>query len=166
MAHLDHKEKAPKHIRCAVITVSDTRSPETDASGALIQKLLKENGHHVSQYAIVKDHAGSIRETILKILSDPSTEGLIITGGTGISPHDSTYEVVRDILEKKLDGFGELFRYLSFQSIGSSAMLSRAIAGVFQRKMIFSLPGSEGAVRLAMTQLILPELTHIAYLIR
>lgn len=166
MAHLDHKEKAPKHISCAVLTVSDTRSPENDTSGALIQKLLKEKGHQVPQYALVKDHADSIKATLIKILSDPATEGLIITGGTGISPHDSTYEVVRDILEKKLDGFGELFRYLSFQSIGSSAMLSRATAGVFHGKMIFSLPGSEDAVHLAMTKLILPELTHIAYLIQ
>ncbi|HEX9758093.1 MAG TPA: MogA/MoaB family molybdenum cofactor biosynthesis protein [Nitrospiria bacterium] len=166
MAHLDHKDKAPKQISCAVMTVSDTRNTETDASGALIKKLLKENGHKVTQYAIVKDHPVSIKETIIKILKDPETEGVIITGGTGISKKDSTFEVVQEILEKELDGFGELFRFLSFQSIGSPAMLSRATAGVFQGKLIFSLPGSENAVQLAMARLVLPELPHMVYLIR
>jgi molybdenum cofactor biosynthesis protein B len=166
MAHLDHKDKAPKQISCAVMTVSDTRNTETDASGALIKKLLEENGHKVTQYAIVKDHPVSIKETIIKILKDPETEGVIITGGTGISKKDSTFEVVQEILEKELDGFGELFRFLSFQSIGSPAMLSRATAGVFQGKLIFSLPGSENAVQLAMARLVLPELPHMVYLIR
>lgn len=166
MGHIDHKEKGPKQIGCGVITVSDTRTPETDSSGGLIQKLLKEKGHNVTHYVIVKDNPVSIKETLLKTLGISATEGVILTGGTGISRQDSTYEVVKEILEKELDGFGELFRFLSFQSIGSPAMLSRATAGVVQGKIVISLPGSEDAVRLAMTQLILPELSHMIYLIR
>ncbi len=166
MGHLDHKKKAPKHIGCAVITVSDTRTPETDSSGTTIQNLLKDDGHTVTHYWIVKDHTEGIKETLLKTLNDPNTESIILTGGTGISKYDTTFEVVKTLIEKELEGFGEFFRYLSFQSIGPSAMLSRATAGVCQGKILISLPGSEDAVRLAMTRLILPELAHMVFLIR
>jgi molybdenum cofactor biosynthesis protein B len=166
MGHLEHKEKAPTRVGCAVITVSDTRTPENDSSGALIQEHLKREGHRVTGYRIIKDSTVSIKETLLTYLNDKGTEAILFTGGTGISRHDSTYEVVKTLLEKEIDGFGELFRFLSYQSIGTSAMLSRSTAGVCQGKIIISLPGSEEAVRLAMTALVLPELPHMIYLVR
>ena len=166
MGHLEHKQKAPASVGCAVITVSDTRTPESDSSGALMQELLKRGGHRVTGYRIVKDSPVSIEETLLTYLNDKSIDAILLTGGTGISRHDSTYEVVKTLLEKEIDGFGELFRFLSYQSIGAPAMLSRSTAGVCQGKIVISLPGSEEAVRLAMTALVLPELPHMIYLIR
>ena len=166
MGHLEHKEKAPKQIGCAVITVSDTRTPETDSSGALIQRALQEKGHKVTQYIIVKDKPARIKKALLDALNESATECVILTGGTGISRQDSTYEVVKSLLEKEIQGFGELFRYLSFQSIGSPAIMSRATAGVFQGKIIISLPGSQNAVELAMDRLVLPELPHMVFLLR
>ena len=166
MGHLEHKEKAPKQIGCAVITVSDTRTPETDSSGTLIQRVLQEKGHKITQYIIVKDTPEHIQKTLLDTLNESVTECIILTGGTGISRQDSTYEVVTSLLEKEIKGFGELFRYLSFQSIGSSAIMSRATAGVRQGKIIVSLPGSQNAVELAMDRLVLPELPHMVYLLQ
>lgn len=166
MGHLEHKENAPKQIGCAVITVSDTRTPETDSSGALIQRVLHEKGHKVTHYIIVKDKPEHIQKTLLDTLNEPATECVILTGGTGISRKDSTYEVVKGLLEKEIEGFGELFRYLSFQSIGSPAIMSRATAGVYKEKIIISLPGSQNAVELAMERLVLPELPHMIFLIR
>ena len=161
MSHLDHKATSPASVRCFVLTISDTRVAGTDSSGSAIAELLEANGHHVSGRGIVKDDPAAIRKTIEQQLDDPSAQVIITTGGTGITSRDSTYEVVCNLLEKRLDGFGELFRMLSYQEIGPSAMLSRACAGTAMGKIIISLPGSENAVRLAMTRLLVPELGHL-----
>lgn len=158
MGHREHKAGAPSSVRCAVVTVSDTRTPDTDSSGALIQELLRGAGHKVTDYRIVKDDPSLIRDVIQKAPNE--TQAIILTGGTGISKRDGTYEVVSGLLEKTIEGFGELFRALSYEEIGSAAMMSRATAGLHQGKVIFSVPGSKAAVRLAMEKLILPELGH------
>ncbi len=163
MGHKEHKEKAVKNVNCMVITVSDTRTEETDTSGKLIQRLLKENGHSIAHYKILKDVPVLIRDTVANAIADNNLHAIIINGGTGISKRDTTFEAVDSLLEKRLEGFGELFRFLSFQEIGSAAMMSRASAGVYMGKVIISIPGSESAVRLAMERLILPELGHIIW---
>jgi len=160
-SHLQHKGHAPKTIRCMVITCSDTRSEKNDISGSLIKDLLTADGHEIVGYYIVKDEPDDIKRLLTHRSREDSAQVIIVNGGTGISQRDSTFEVIDALLEKRLDGFGELFRYLSFKEIGSSAMISRATAGLFQGKVIFSLPGSEPAVQLAMKQLILPEMGHI-----
>lgn len=152
---------APKQVACMVITVSDTRTQENDTSGALIKKLLSDRGHRIEGYLIVRDNSKAVKAAILKGLSNAEVQAVILNGGTGISKRDGTYEVVGGLLEKKLDGFGELFRYLSYQEIGSAAMMSRAVAGVCRGKVVISMPGSTSAVELAMTSLVLPELGHI-----
>jgi molybdenum cofactor biosynthesis protein B len=161
MGLAEHREKAPKQVACRVITVSDTRTPEDDASGALIKKLLADHGHHVEGYLIVKDEPKAVKEAILKGLAATEVDALLLNGGTGIAKRDGTYEVISGLLEKKLDGFGELFRSLSYQKIGSAAMMSRAVAGVCRGKVLLSMPGSGSAVELAMTSLVLPELGHL-----
>jgi len=161
MSHLDHKATSPSSVRCYVLTISDTRKPATDTSGIAIAELLDANGHHVAGRAIVRDDPDAIRTAIQRQLDDAAAQIIITTGGTGITSRDSTYEVVSNLLEKRLEGFGELFRMLSYQEIGPSAMLSRACAGTAQGKLIVSLPGSENAVRLGMTKLLLPELGHL-----
>jgi molybdenum cofactor biosynthesis protein B len=153
-------------LRCAVLTVSDTRTPDTDQSGALIQSGLKETGHEVADYRIVADEPAMIRDLIGQWGQREDVDVIIINGGTGIAPRDTTYEVLEALLEKTLPGFGEIFRQLSFQEIGSRAMASRAVAGVYQGKVLFSLPGSSKAVTLAMDALILPELPHLVSLLR
>ena len=157
----EHKARGPVSIECGIITCSDTRTPETDKSGQLIRELLTRSEHRVGTYHVVKDEPGEVRELVRQLGEQPGLEALIINGGTGISRRDSTFEVVDGLLEKRLSGFGELFRYLSYKEIGSSAMLSRATAGLYQGIVLFSIPGSSGAVRLAMEALILPELPHI-----
>jgi molybdopterin adenylyltransferase len=144
-----------------VITCSDTRTPETDTSGQLIQKLLKENGHRVAAYLLVKDDPAQIKVRIAEGVANEAVQAIIINGGTGISRRDSTFEAVDAMLEKRLNGFGEVFRYLTYQDIGSPAIMSRATAGIIQGRVLFSTPGSENAVRLAMEKLILPELGHL-----
>ncbi|MFZ3064349.1 MAG: MogA/MoaB family molybdenum cofactor biosynthesis protein [Nitrospirota bacterium] len=163
MGHKEHKEKAVKNVNCMVITVSDTRTEETDSSGKLIQSLLKENGHKIAHYKILKDVPVLIRDSVANAIVDNNLQAIIINGGTGISKRDTTFEAVDSLLEKRLEGFGELFRYLSFQEIGSAAIMSRASAGVYRGKIIISVPGSEPAVKLAMEKLILPELGHIVW---
>lgn len=148
-------------VNCAVITVSDTRSFESDRSGSLIKQLLLDANHVVGDYAIVKDEPAQIREQIAELGERLDLDAVIFNGGTGIAPRDTTYDAIEALLEKTLPGFGELFRWLSYQEIGSRAIASRAIAGVYQSKLIFSLPGSTNAVKLGMQQLILPELTHL-----
>lgn len=152
-------------VSCAVVTVSDTRSPETDKSGQLIKQLLLEAGHRVGFYTILKDESAQIQSQ-LERLGTLDLEAVIFNGGTGIAPRDTTYDALESQLEKTLPGFGELFRFLSYQEIGSRAIASRAIAGVYQSKLVFSLPGSTNAVKLAVQQLILPELTHLVSLLR
>ena len=161
MGHIDHKATSPASVRCYVLTISDTRTADNDTSGRAIGELLVAGGHEVSGRAIVKDDPDAIRSVLLTQLDESAAQVLITTGGTGITSRDSTYEVVCNLLEKRLEGFGELFRMLSYQEIGPSAMMSRACAGTAHGKIIVSLPGSEHAVRLAMTKLIVPELGHL-----
>jgi molybdenum cofactor biosynthesis protein B len=144
-----------------VITCSDTRTPDTDTSGQLIQKLLKEQGHRVIAYHLVKDEPSKIKAKVKAALTDKKIQAIIINGGTGISKRDSTFEAVDAMLEKRLVGFGEIFRYLTYQDIGSPAIMSRATAGIIKGRVLFSTPGSENAVRLAMEKLILRELGHL-----
>ena len=161
MAVHEHKERGKKSIRCFVITVSDTRDESTDTSGQTIKKLLADEGHETTGYCVVKDEPRDIEVLLNQALATAESDAVIVNGGTGISPRDGTYEVVSRFLEKKLDGFGELFRYLSYLDIGSAAMMSRAAAGTARGKVLISLPGSRGAVSLAMEKLILPELRHM-----
>jgi molybdenum cofactor biosynthesis protein B len=161
-SHLTHKTKGMTSLVCMVVTCSDSRTPDSDTSGKLICHLLKEQGHTIAEYRVIKDEPTDIRNLLLQARGREAIQVVIINGGTGISRRDSTFEAVDGFLEKRLDGFGELFRYLSYKDIGSSAMLSRATAGIHGRMVIFSIPGSQGAVRLAMEQLILPEMGHIA----
>lgn len=149
-------------VACMVVTVSDTRTEETDTGGQLLQQLLLENGYNVVKYAIVKDDYESIRQTIDEASTSPHIEAVLLTGGTGISPRDTTYEAVASLLNKELTGFGEIFRYLSFtEDVGAAAMLSRAIAGIVGRTAVFSMPGSPKAIKLAMKRIIIPELRHV-----
>ena len=157
----EHKEKGEKSIRCFVITVSDTRNESSDTSGQTIKNFLIDEGHQTTGYRIVKDEPLEIKALLDLALAQPDVDAVIVNGGTGISPRDGTYEVVDRFLEKKLDGFGEVFRYLSYLDIGSAAIMSRAAAGTARGKVLISLPGSKGAVTLAMEKLILPEIRHM-----
>lgn len=157
----EHKEKAKRSIRCFVITVSDTRDETSDASGRTIKQFLSDDGHQTTGYRIVKDEPLEIEALLNGALGDPEVDAVIINGGTGIAPRDGTYEVVSRFLEKKLDGFGEVFRYLSYLDIGSAAIMSRAAAGTARGKVLISLPGSKGAVTMAMEKLIVPEIRHM-----
>ena len=166
MSHQQHRQQAPGSVRCAVITVSDTRTPENDTSGQYMQQALTQVGHTVSAYTIVKDEPEEIRRLLTHFIQAEDTDAILLSGGTGLSPRDGTYEVVQSCLEKELTGFGELFRYLSYQDIGAAAMMSRATAGVARGTVIVSMPGSSAAVRLAMDKLILPELAHMTHIAR
>ena len=157
----EHKRAAPSRVNCAVLTISDTRSVETDTSGQAIVELLEEDGHTVAARLLVPDDPDRIRAAFDSLLARDDVQVVLATGGTGISRRDSTYEVVDGILEKRLDGFGELFRMLSYTEIGPAAMLTRACAGVAQGRIVFAMPGSEAAVRMAMRKLILRELGHL-----
>lgn len=162
----EHKAQGPVAVSCYILTVSDTRTPETDASGRAIRALLQDAGHSVTGHDIERDDPDLITARLRERLADSETQVLISTGGTGISARDGTYEAVTALFEKRLDGFGEIFRMISFEEIGSAAILSRATAGTVGRKAIFALPGSEKAVRLAMTRLVIPELGHIVQQLR
>lgn len=164
MSVTEHKEEAKSSVVCKVITVSDTRSQETDKSGRLIIDMLKQNGHQETGYEIVKDDQVEIRQSLEKGIADRDTEAIIVNGGTGIAPRDVTIETVEALLEKKMPGFGEIFRMLSYtEDIGSAAILSRAVAGVVRKTVVFSIPGSTGAVKLAMEKIIVPELSHTVF---
>lgn len=157
--HINHQFL---EVGCKVITVSDTRTKETDKSGKEMIELLKQNNHHIHEYLIIKDDKQQIQQEIIAGVQSEKIDCILLNGGTGISPRDVTIEAVKPLLTKELYGFGELFRMLSYtEDIGSSAILSRAIAGTINDKMVFSTPGSTGAVRLAMKKLILPELSHV-----
>jgi molybdenum cofactor biosynthesis protein B len=166
MSHQEHRQQAHGGVRCAVITVSDTRTPDNDTSGQFMQQALKNAGHHVSTYTIVKDEPEEIRRLLQHFIQAADTDAILLSGGTGLSPRDGTYEVVQVCLEKELTGFGELFRFLSYAEIGAAAMMSRATAGVARGTVIVSMPGSRAAVRLAMEKLILPELAHMTHIAR
>ncbi len=159
MSALAHRKDAPKSVRCFVLTISDSRTEATDTSGDAIVELLKAAGHDVVGRAIVRDDPGAVQNIIQA--HESLADVIITTGGTGITARDSTYEAITSLIDKRLDGFGELFRMLSFAEIGSAAMMSRACAGTIGRTAIFSLPGSEHAVRLAVSKLILPEVGHV-----
>jgi molybdopterin adenylyltransferase len=161
VSHVEHKAYGPSSVDCYVLTVSDSRTPETDTGGRTIRELLEATGHTVAGHAIVRDEPGAVVEVVRRELSNGRARVLITTGGTGITSRDGTFEAVDALLEKRLTGFGELFRMLSFEEIGAAAMMSRATAGTIGRNAVFVLPGSPDAVRLAMTRLILPELGHI-----
>jgi molybdenum cofactor biosynthesis protein B len=158
-----HREAAPESVRVAVLTISDTRTPETDTGGDTIRRLLQEAGHEIAGSAIVKDEAEQIEARLDEFLADPGVDAVITTGGTGISARDTTYEVVSRKLDKVLDGFGELFRVLSYEEVGAAAILSRATAGSAGGKFLACLPGSANAVRLAMEKLLVPEIAHVVF---
>jgi molybdenum cofactor biosynthesis protein B len=174
-AAASHRERAAadaaaRSIRCAVLTISDTRTPETDTSGALIATLLTDAGHEIAHREIVADDPAAIEQHLEAWLADPAIQAILTTGGTGISRRDTTVEVVRRLLTAELEGFGELFRMISHTEIGAAAMLSRAVAGLVARDpdrggdtFVFAMPGSSNAVRTAMTGLILPELPHLIW---
>jgi molybdenum cofactor biosynthesis protein B len=161
----EHKADAPARVGCLVCTVSDSKTPETDTSGRLIRELLAGAGHHVVDHQLVRDEPSQVHAVIHRACAHPGVQAVILTGGTGIAARDQTFEAIDALLEKRLPGFGELFRLLSYQEIGAAAMLSRAQAGVRAGRAIFSLPGSPAACRLAVERLILPELSHIAGLL-
>jgi len=152
-------------VCCAVITVSDTRTSETDTSGKTICDLLVEHKHTILRYEIVPDDLKLVRQRVRELCDGGTVRVVILTGGTGIASRDSTVEAIESLLVKKLEGFGELFRMLSYKQIGSAAMLTRAVAGVFEETAVFALPGSTKAVKLALESLILPQLGHIAGLL-
>lgn len=161
MSEVFHSEGS---ISIAILTVSDTRDQATDESGGLIRKLAHEKGLEIEAYEIVKDDAAEIRQAVERLLKMESVDAVITTGGTGIAKRDVTLEAVAPLFEKELAGFGELFRFLSYtEDVGSRALLSRAAAGTVGSKALFVLPGSRGAVRLAMEKLILPELRHLVF---
>lgn len=157
----EHRQQGPSSVRCFVLTVSDTRTEATDTGGRAIRDLLGAAGHTVAGQAIVRDDAALVRGTVEQQLAGADVDVVITTGGTGITSRDTTYEAIDGLIEKRLDGFGELFRMLSYEQVGPAAMMSRATAGLARGRIVIALPGSEAAVRLAMEKLVLPELGHL-----
>ena len=161
-----HRDSAPDRVRVAVLTISDTRTPETDTGGDTIDELMRGAGHAIVERDIVGDDATRIRTELLDLLARCDVDAVITTGGTGISARDTTYEVVDRMLEKRLDGFGEIFRMLSYEEVGAAAVLSRAVAGAVGDKLVACLPGSRNAVRLAVEKLLVPEIAHVVFELR
>jgi molybdopterin adenylyltransferase len=161
-----HRESAPETVRVAILTISDTRTRETDTGGDTAEEILLEAGQEIVARQIVRDEVNGIRANLIDLLANPEVDAVVTTGGTGISGRDTTYEVVDRMIEKKLDGFGELFRMLSYEEIGAAAIMSRAVAGTVGTKFVASLPGSRNAVRLAVEKLLVPELAHIVFELR
>jgi len=156
-----HKADAPETIRCAVITVSDTRTIETDTGGAEVVRFLEEAGHEVGEREIIPDEPSQMQSLLEWLRDNHQVDAILMTGGTGISHRDQTFETVTSLLTKPLPGYGELFRMLSYDEIGAAAMLSRATGGLMERTLLLTMPGSRAAVRLAMEKIILPELNHL-----
>jgi len=161
-----HKASAPETVRVAILTISDTRTPETDTGGDVAKELLEGAGQEVVERRIVRDEVSGIRDNLIDLLARSDVDAVVTTGGTGISARDTTYEVVERMVEKRLDGFGEIFRMLSYEEIGSAAIMSRALAGSVGSKFVASLPGSRNAVRLAVEKLLVPELSHVVFELR
>src|SRR5699024_832636 len=162
-----HDHKSSEAVNCMIITVSDTRTKETDKSGILMEKLLKEAGHNIKRREIVKDDKENIRSLIVDGVFNSEVDVILTNGGTGIYYRDVTYETIQELLDTELSGCGEICSMLSDEAdIGSSAIMSRAIACVFNHTALFSTPGSSGAVKLAMEKLIIPELSHVVYEIK
>jgi molybdenum cofactor biosynthesis protein B len=161
MGYEEHKNLSQQKVNCAVVIVSDSRTEKTDESGKLLVEGLKNQDHEVIAFSLLKNDAEAIRHKLNELLHDSKIQVIITSGGTGASHLDLTIETITPLLEKKLDGFGELFRYLTFQEIGTGSILSRAMAGVVQSKIIICLPGSVKAVKLALEKIILPEIGHM-----
>lgn len=159
----EHRRAAAQSVGCAILTVSDTRTIATDSSGTLMADLLREAGHRVVDYQIINDEPEAVRRACEDWSTNAQVQVILTNGGTGIAARDTTYDALASMLDKRLDGFGELFRMLSFQEIGAAAMLSRAVAGVYRQRVIIAMPGSTNAVQLAMERLVLPELAHLAF---
>lgn len=159
----EHREAAPESVGCAVVTVSDTRTKESDKSGQIMIESLRSAGHKVVHYTVVKDEPEKIAALLETYADDLNVQAILFNGGTGIARRDTTYDVIDGRLEKRLPGFGELFRMLSYEEIGAAAMLTRATAGVYRGRLVFSTPGSSNAVRLAMDRLITDELAHLVF---
>ena len=162
MSVQEHKANLPTGIPCFVLTVSDTRTLETDTSGQAIAGHLERAGHRVVGRAVVRDEPAEVARIVRSHIDAGVIRAIITTGGTGLSRRDTTYEALSALYEKRIDGFGELFRALSYEEIGSAALLSRALAGLVDGRVVFVLPGSKGGVRLAMEKLIVPEIGHLA----
>jgi molybdenum cofactor biosynthesis protein B len=158
-----HRCSSPKSVRCAVVTISDTRTIETDRGGELMMKLLVDGGHAVSSRHIVRDDPREIEPMLLKLANPDETDAVLLTGGTGIAARDRTFETVSGLLTKAMPGYGEIFRMLSYEDIGPAAMLSRAVGGVLNNVIVLTMPGSVAAVQLAMEKLIVPEIRHLVY---
>ena len=162
----EHQAEGTGQVRFAVLTVSDTRTTETDESGQLIIELVQSDFHVAAKRALCKDDASAVADLVHSVCGEPDVDVLVITGGTGLTNRDTTYEAVKGLYDIEIPGFGELFRALSFEEVGAAAMLSRASAGVVRGRPVFSLPGSTKAVRLAMERLILPEIGHVLQQLR
>lgn len=156
-----HRHQAPAVVRCAVITVSDSRTLETDTGGRTIVELLSGHGHEVVQRSLIRDDPQPMRELLTALTQRPDVDTILLTGGTGLGSRDQTFETVSGLITKPLPGYGELFRMLSYAEIGAAAMLSRAVGGLLERTVVVTMPGSPAGVRLAMEKLILPELGHL-----
>jgi molybdenum cofactor biosynthesis protein B len=150
-------------VTVAIVTVSDSRTPETDTNRIYIERVMAEAGHHVAAYRLIKDEPDQVASVLDEMASTPGVQIILFNGGTGISPRDTTYDVISRKLEKPLPGFGELFRMLSWNEVGAAAMLSRATAGVYRNTLVVSMPGSPNAVQTALEKLILPEINHLAW---
>ena len=155
----EHRDDPPESLRCFVLTITDTRTAENDPSGDAIAEMLTAASYEIAGRTIVPDEPAAVRSAI--VLATLHADAIIATGGTGITARDSTFEAITSLFEKRLDGFGELFRMLSYEQVGPAAMLSRACAGTIGTTVVFSLPGSTKGVRLALEMLIVPELPHI-----
>ncbi len=160
-----HREIAAQRgpVRVAIVTVSDTRTRANDTGGDLIEQRVNSAGHVVTFRAIVKDEPGQIDALLDQLVSETNAQLILFTGGTGIAPRDTTYDALARKLEKTMPGFGELFRMLSYSEVGAAAMLSRATAGTYRGRVIFSMPGSPNAVQVALDKLIMPEIQHLAW---
>ncbi len=159
----EHRDAGNRPLNVAVLTVSDTRTVETDSGGHLIRTMLENAGHAVAATAIVKDDESAIAQMVKAWMANERVDAIILTGGTGIAARDRTVEALVPLIDRRIEGFGELFRMLSYQEVGSAAMLSRAFAAVIDTTPVFALPGSRNAIALAMEKLILPEIGHIVF---
>jgi molybdenum cofactor biosynthesis protein B len=159
-----HRRQGPESVRCAVLTVSDTRSLTDDKSGQTIVELLQTAGHEIADRALVRDEPALVVDQVRRFAENTEIDAVLVTGGTGIAARDQTPDAVARLLTRQLPGYGELFRMLSYQEIGAAAMLSRAMGGLVEQTVVLTMPGSTAAVRLAMEKIILPELSHLVSL--
>jgi molybdenum cofactor biosynthesis protein B len=164
MGAQEHRQKAGRGpVTVAIVTVSDTRTPESDENRRYIERRMAELGHTVAAYRLIKDEPDQVAAALDELAAEPGVQIVLFNGGTGISPRDTTYDVISRYLEKTLPGFGELFRMFSYQEVGAAAMFSRATAGIYRGTLVFSMPGSPNAVQVALEKLILPEINHLAW---